>query len=120
MTICLELNDNLMRQALQISGLTTETETVEAALRLFIASGTQPGSENQLPKRLPIDLLDTTVRGTYKDGEAVTLPDESAAMTSTIDWINEPFLGMWKNRDEMKDRVAWVKELRRNEWTRFK
>ena len=120
MTICLELEENLVKQALQVSGLPTGQAAVETALRLFIANGTQPGSENQLPKRLPIDCLDTTVREKYKDGEAFTLPDESTATTSTIDWINEPFLGMWKTRDEMKDSVAWVKELRRQEWTRFK
>ncbi len=29
---------------------------------------------------------------------------------------NEPFIGMWKDRDEMSDSVAWVRELRRRHW----
>ena len=26
---------------------------------------------------------------------------------------DEPFFGMWKDREDMKDPVAWVKEMRR-------
>jgi len=26
---------------------------------------------------------------------------------------NEPFIGMWKDRDDMSDSVAWVRGLRR-------
>jgi len=26
---------------------------------------------------------------------------------------NEPFIGMWKDRDDMSDSVAWVRDLRR-------
>ena len=29
---------------------------------------------------------------------------------------NEPFIGMWKDRDDMSDSVAWVRELRRRHW----
>jgi len=28
----------------------------------------------------------------------------------------EPFIGMWKNRKDMKDGSAWVRELRQREW----
>lgn len=87
MTICLELNDNLMRQALQISGLTTETETVESALRLLIEHYTQLSTEDNLP---------------------------------TDDFRNNPVIGMWKNREEMTDSVAWVRQLRGSQWTRNK
>ncbi len=31
---------------------------------------------------------------------------------------DEPFLGMWKDREDMRDSVRWVRELRSNEWTR--
>ena len=30
-----------------------------------------------------------------------------------IDWDNEPFVGMWKDRKDMKDSVAWVRNLRK-------
>lgn len=32
---------------------------------------------------------------------------------------NEPFVGMWKNREDMRDSVKWVKELRQREWNRL-
>ncbi len=28
----------------------------------------------------------------------------------------EPFIGMWSDREDMKDGAAWVRELRRREW----
>jgi len=28
----------------------------------------------------------------------------------------EPFVGMWSDREDMKDSVAWVRSLRRREW----
>ncbi len=28
----------------------------------------------------------------------------------------EKFIGMWKDRNEMEDSVAWVKNLRKDEW----
>jgi hypothetical protein len=29
---------------------------------------------------------------------------------------NEPFIGMWKDRDDMSDSMAWVRGLRRRHW----
>ena len=31
---------------------------------------------------------------------------------------DEPFVGMWKDREDMRDSVKWVRELRQREWTR--
>lgn len=31
----------------------------------------------------------------------------------------EPFIGIWKNRQEMTDSSEWVKQLRTNEWATF-
>jgi len=28
----------------------------------------------------------------------------------------EPFVGMWKDRSDMKDSSSWVRNLRKNEW----
>ena len=30
----------------------------------------------------------------------------------------EPFIGMWKDRADMRDSVAWIRELRRSQWGR--
>lgn len=29
---------------------------------------------------------------------------------------DEPFIGMWQDREDMQDSTAWVRDLRRKEW----
>ena len=29
---------------------------------------------------------------------------------------DEPFIGMWKDREDMTDSVSWVKNIRKREW----
>lgn len=29
---------------------------------------------------------------------------------------DEPFIGMWKDREDMRDSVRWVREVREREW----
>lgn len=29
---------------------------------------------------------------------------------------NEPFIGMWQNREDMQDSSAWVRRIRQSEW----
>ncbi len=29
---------------------------------------------------------------------------------------NEPFIGMWKDRQEMQDSSAWIRDTRKSEW----
>jgi len=29
---------------------------------------------------------------------------------------NEPFIGMWRNRKDLQDTSAWVREIRQREW----
>ena len=31
---------------------------------------------------------------------------------------DEPFIGMWRDREELRDSSAWVRQLRREEWER--
>ena len=32
------------------------------------------------------------------------------------DILNEPFIGIWKDRDDMKDSGKWLRNIRRSEW----
>jgi hypothetical protein len=32
--------------------------------------------------------------------------------------VEEPFIGMWRDRDDMLDSSAWVRQLRQREWKR--
>jgi hypothetical protein len=34
------------------------------------------------------------------------------------DWKLEPFFGIWRDREDMKDSSAWVRQLRRRSWNR--
>jgi hypothetical protein len=29
---------------------------------------------------------------------------------------NEPFIGMWRNREDLQDGSAWVRSIRQREW----
>lgn len=31
-------------------------------------------------------------------------------------WSESPFVGMWKDREEMKDSVEWVRQVRKTRW----
>ncbi|MFB2881096.1 hypothetical protein ACE1CC_29960 [Aerosakkonemataceae cyanobacterium BLCC-F46] len=31
-------------------------------------------------------------------------------------WRDEPFVGMWRNREEMSDSSAWVRQRSQQEW----
>jgi hypothetical protein len=31
---------------------------------------------------------------------------------------DEPFIGMWRDREDMKDSSAWVRSMRESEWER--
>lgn len=38
--------------------------------------------------------------------------------TRRIKLTQEPFIGMWKDRDDMRSSVEWVRELRQSQWRR--
>jgi hypothetical protein len=44
-----------------------------------------------------------------------TQPVRKASRTRLAD---EPFIGMWRNREDMQDSAAWVRSLRQGEWER--
>lgn len=36
--------------------------------------------------------------------------------TTAFDPSSNPFIGMWKNREDLADSSEWVRDVRRNEW----
>jgi hypothetical protein len=38
--------------------------------------------------------------------------------TQRSSFKDEPFFGIWADRDDMKDSVAWVRNIRREQWDR--
>lgn len=34
-----------------------------------------------------------------------------------IDWVNDPFIGMWQECQDMDDSTTWVRNIRNSEWS---
>ena len=54
--------------------------------------------------------------------ERLTLEQKLQDRTSTMELEqsnleDEPFVGMWKDREDMKDSTQWVRQTRQQEWT---
>lgn len=43
----------------------------------------------------------------------ITNPNRKSRRVSLT---KEPFIGMWKNRADMRDSVNWVRQVRREQW----
>ena len=41
---------------------------------------------------------------------------QPARETQSTKLTDEPFIGMWEEREDMQDSTAWVRNLRRREW----
>jgi hypothetical protein len=42
-------------------------------------------------------------------------PAPSSKPASPVDWVDEPFVGMWREREDMQD-STWVRRMREQEW----
>jgi len=51
------------------------------------------------------------LRERYRHSQAAPQPVSS-------DWQTEGFVGMWRDRDEMRDGSAWVRGVRESEWVK--
>ncbi|MHC0065451.1 hypothetical protein ACWATR_21555 [Nostoc sp. UIC 10890] len=43
---------------------------------------------------------------------------EPASDSPDIDFINDSFIGMWSDRQDLADSTAWVRGVRENEWSK--
>ena len=41
----------------------------------------------------------------------------SSTQISPLNLQDEPFVGMWKDREDMEDSSQWVRQVRQQEWT---
>ena len=69
-------------------------------------------------------LIDSLVKiiNSLTPEERLTLEQKLQARTSPIEIEqsnieNEPFVGMWKDREDMQDSSQWVRQVRQQEWT---
>jgi hypothetical protein len=45
------------------------------------------------------------------------VPEIAKPQKTEIDWINDPFIGMWQERQDMDDSTTWVRNIRESEWS---
>lgn len=50
--------------------------------------------------------------------EQAEQPTKRVSKAPLASIAEEPFVGMWSDRPEMADSVEWVRDLRRQQWTR--
>lgn len=41
-----------------------------------------------------------------------------ASQSSDIDLMNDNFIGMWSDRQDLADSTTWVRSVRENEWSK--
>ena len=70
--------------------------------------------------RLPEDMLqevwDFAMFLQEKRKQNVVLRGMKTTQANNQPLSQEPFIGIWKNRQEMTDSSEWVKQLRKEEW----
>lgn len=54
--------------------------------------------------------------------ERINLEQKLKVQTSSTkinqsDFQDEPFVGMWKDREDLNDSSRWVRQIRQQEWT---
>ena len=43
--------------------------------------------------------------------------EHSVQSSGSADLENEPFIGMWHNRQDLEDSTTWVRNTRKSEWS---
>jgi hypothetical protein len=43
---------------------------------------------------------------------------QAARKVGKVQLADEPFIGMWRGREDMQDSSAWVRRVRESEWER--
>lgn len=66
-----------------------------------------------LPAEARREAMDFIVFLRQRHGRARERPHEQKPSIK-----REPFLGIWADRADMRDSIAWVKETREHEWSR--
>jgi hypothetical protein len=44
------------------------------------------------------------------------VPSRVSKTTKRTKLANEPFIGLWRNREDVQDSSAWVRSIRQREW----
>ncbi|EDX76392.1 hypothetical protein MC7420_4648 [Coleofasciculus chthonoplastes PCC 7420] len=43
---------------------------------------------------------------------------EPTSQATDVDLVNDPFIGMWRERQDLANSTAWVRSVRENEWSK--
>jgi hypothetical protein len=70
------------------------------------------------PRRALVTILedDPAFLGVDVTSLSEAVQTEKPSHTNNVTLQNEPFVGMWRDRDDILDSTEWVKNLRDREW----
>ncbi len=94
--------------------LRTIEATIDSQGRVSLAENVKLAS----PKRALVTILEDDPTFYFAEtselNKAVLVEDRN--LPNQVQLQNEPFVGMWEDREEMQDSAEWVKNLRSREW----
>jgi Arc/MetJ family transcription regulator len=128
------LDEELVEQAKSLTGIKTTRALVDRALRVLIQLREQeqvrdlrggPNWEGDLAAlreervRYEVDELPPEAQRQVMDFIAFlksryAAPRRTQSRRRALE--DEPFIGMWRDREDIKDSVEWARRFRRSEW----
>jgi len=94
--------------------LRTIEATIDSQGRVTLAENVKLAS----PKRALVTILEDDSTFYFTETTELKKADlvEDRNLPNQVQLQNEPFVGMWQDREEMQDSAEWVKNLRGREW----
>ena len=94
--------------------LRTIEATIDSQGRVSLAEDVKLAS----PKRALVTILEDDPSFYFSEttelNQAVLVEDRN--LPNQVQLQNEPFVGMWQDREDMQDSAEWLKNLRNREW----
>jgi len=54
----------------------------------------------------------------FSHGKTRSKKIRAAKKSNQVSLADEPFIGMWRDREDMQDSSAWVRGIREREWVK--
>ncbi|MEH2414818.1 hypothetical protein [Nostoc sp.] len=114
---CFEVWNSLAHGYIQspYSGNVLEFDTLVSEL---LAEWTPDDQKESLTIRASREFLNYVVNDALAKAQKTYPLVEPASQSPDFDLINDSFIGMWSDRQDLADSTAWVRGVRENEWSK--
>jgi Holliday junction resolvase len=114
---CFEAWNSLAHGYIQspYSGNVLEFDTLVSEL---LTEWTPDDQKESLTIRASREFLNSVVNDGLAKAQKKYPPVEPASQPPDIDLINDSFIGMWSDRQDLSDSTTWVRGVRENEWSK--